>query len=66
MKVTNVETVKLVTVQLTQREMVVLRVALGFADANHEARIEANRNGVIDLHDDDFTVLYGQLGEALK
>lgn len=66
MKVTNVETLKVVTVQLTQRELAVLRAALNVAEVTSDTRQEAQRGGVVDLHDDDFTALYGQICQVLR
>lgn len=66
MKVTAVETQKVVTLQLTERELVVLKAALATAGVSESATLSASKHGVNDLHDDDFTDLYGQVRSALE
>lgn len=54
-----------ITIELTERELRVLRAVLSEASDTRTAQ-SAERHGVKDLHDDDLTDLYGGLGEALR
>jgi hypothetical protein len=65
MKLETVGTVRLLTVQLTEREARVLRAALSVAEVE-AMTVNARSDGLTDLHDDDVTDLYGAFNEALK
>ena len=65
MKLETVGTVRMLRIQLTEREAKVLRVALSVVEVEAMAT-NARSEALSDLHDDDITDLYGAFGEALK
>lgn len=66
-KTIDVQTQRVVTVQLTERELYLLRAALSDVQPDHDGvRLLLEKAGQPAADDDDFTDLFGQLGQVLR